>query len=311
MNEIKKINISQITDFLKNEEVDFKIYGNTEACILGFSAFNNYQKDTVTWIKNFKKYQKFGDFERKVVPALIIIDAETEAASTYPTRLVCDNPKYVFSLILKEFFEDKAETGIGKGSIVSEEAYLEGAISIGCNCVIERDVSIGEGTKIYHNVVIRKGTVIGKNCVIKSGTVIGEEGYGYSQHEDKIVHTPHFGYVVLEDEVEIGSNCSIDRGTMGNTVIGMGSKIDNLCHIAHNVQIGKNVMVVANSIICGSVCIKDGAYIAPGGIIKNQIEIGEKCVVGMGSVVLNNTQNNKVLVGVPAKELRDVGKEDL
>lgn len=90
---------------------------------------------------------------------------------------------------------------------------------------------------------------------------------------------------------------------MESTIIGKRCKIDNLCHIAHNVQIENNVMIVAGSVICGSVYIKRGAYIAPGGIIKNQIEIGENCVVGMGSVVLNDTEQGRVVAGVPARNL--------
>ncbi len=261
--------------------------------------------------KNMEKYREFSSTGKMADPVFIIIDKEVEKASNYANRLVCSNPKYAFALLLKEFFECKNDFGIGKGSIVSKDACLEDGISIGCNCLIEDGVTIGRGTKIYHNVVIREGTVIGRDCVVKSNTVIGEEGYGYSKCGGHIVHVPHFGHVVIEDGVEIGSNCSIDRGTMENTVIGEGSKIDNLCHIAHNVQIGKNVMIVAHSVICGSVCVKDNAYIAPGGMIKNQVEIGENCLVGMGSVVLDNTQGNKVYVGIPAKQLKDAKDVDL
>ena len=309
--ELTEVSLKQIILYLEKVSAKFEFYGNVEDKIVGFSSFSNYQNNTITWIKDFYRYQKYKNEEKKIIPALIVIDREVDNVSDYANKLVCDNPKYVFALILREFFEQKVNTGIGEGSVVSKNAFLQEDVSIGCNCVIEDDVIIGSGTRIYHNVIIRRGTIIGKNCIIKSGTVIGEEGYGYSRNEDEIIHVPHLGYVVLEDEVEIGSNCSIDRGTMENTVVGKGSKIDNLCHIAHNVQIGRRVMIVAGSIICGSVHIKDRAYIAPGGIIKNQVEIGEKCIIGMGSVVLSNTQKEKVLVGVPAKNLRNVKNEDL
>ncbi len=307
---LKLVGIRQIVRFLEKAGMDFEIHGNIENKIVGFSSINNYQENTITWIKNSHRYQSLKNTE-EIKPALIVIDREVEKISNYTNKLVCDNPKYIFALILREFFEEKVNTGIGEGSIVSKNAFLQENVSIGCNCVIEDDVIIGSGTRIYHNVTIRKGTVIGKNCIIKSGTVIGEEGYGYANNKDEIIHMPHFGYVVLEDEVEIGSNCSIDRGMMESTVVGKGSKIDNLCHIAHNVRIGRNVMIVASSVICGSVHIRDGAYIAPGGIIKNQVEIGEKCIIGMGSVVLSDTQKEKVLVGIPARNLRDVKNEDL
>lgn len=308
---MNSVSLVQICQYLKDVGIRFEIYANMEVNISGFSSFNNYKNNTLTWIKNIEKYQKMRNMENEIFPALIIIDKEVDRISDFSNRLVCDNPKFTFSLILREFFEEKAAAGFGKGNIISENATLQQDVSIGCNCVIEDDVIIGSGTRIYHNVIIRKGTVIGKNCVIKSGTVIGEEGYGYSRNENNIIHVSHFGHVVIEDEVEIGSNCSIDRGTMDDTVIGRKSKVDNLCHIAHNVRIGKHVMIVAGSIICGSAHIKDGAYIAPGAIIKNQIEIAEKCIIGMGSVVLDNTQQEKVLAGIPARNLRSVGKEDL
>lgn len=299
--QIQFVTLKQITEFLQDIQVDFEIYGNKESCILGFSSFDRYKEGTITWIKDIQNYHKRNTDQ--INPALIVIDREVNKVSNYTNKLVCDNPKYIFFLILSEFFEEKPKSGIEEGSYISEKAILNKGISIGAGCIIEDNVIVGNGTKVYHNVVIRKGTIIGENCIIKSGTVIGEEGYGYSVDNGKMVHVPHLGNVIIEDEVEIGSNCSIDRGTMENTIIGKGSKIDNLCHIAHNVQIDKNVMIVAGAIICGSVHIESGAYIAPGAIIKNQIEIGERCVIGMGSVVLNNTDSGKVVAGVPAKNL--------
>lgn len=307
----KSVSLREIDKYLKAMNINFEMYGDRDALISGISSFENYQQDTVTWVKNINKYAKLKELAKEISPALIIIDKEVDKVSHYSNRLVCDNPKYYFSIIVKEFFGEKITAGIGRGSIIGERASISNHVFVGCNCVIEDDVTIGSGTKIYHNVIIRKGTVIGKNCVIKSGTVIGEEGYGYSVKGNEVVHIPHFGNVILEDEVEIGSNCSIDSGTMGSTFIGKRSKIDNLCHIAHNAKIGKNVMIVAGSIICGSVHVNDGVYIAPGAIIRNQIEIGGKSIIGMGSVVLNDTQRAKVLAGVPAKVLREADNEDL
>lgn len=300
-NGLKIVTLKQIAEYLGNTGEAFEISGNLESYVLGASSLSKYKEGTVTWIKDIHNYRKIdcNEFD----PALIVIDREIDKVSNYSNRLICDNPKYIFSLILHEFFEEKLTASIGEGNFIGKTAVLSDEVSIGSGCIIEDGAVIGKGTKIYHNVVIRKGTIIGKNCIIKSGTVIGEEGYGYSINKSKITHVPHLGNVVIEDQVEIGSNCSVDRGTIESTVIGEGSKIDNLCHIAHNVQIGKNVMIVAGSIICGSVCIRDGAYIAPGGIIKNQIHIGEKCIVGMGSVVLSDIESERVVAGVPAKNL--------
>lgn len=301
--ECKTATLRQIAEYLESIAEVFEIYGNMEDSVLGVSSYNNYKEGTVTWIKNIHNYHKMNCGE--INPMLIVIDREVDKASNYTNRLVCDNPKYVFSLILRKFFVESPHSSIGEGNFINKGAVLDSDVSIGCGCIIEDEVTIGKGTEIYHNVVIRKGTIIGKDCIIKSGTVIGEEGYGYSTNHGRMMHVPHLGNVIIEDGVEIGSNCSIDRGTIESTVIGKGSKIDNLCHIAHNVQIGQNVMIVAGSIICGSSCIKDGAYIAPGGIIRNQIEIGEECIVGMGAVVTKDIENNKVAIGVPARIIRE------
>ena len=301
MNMQAAVTLRRIAEYLENIGESFAVYGNMEDCVLGASSLHKYKEGTVTWIKDLNNYYKRTC--KDLNPALIVIDREVDKVSNYTNKLVCDNPKFIFSLILQRFFEEELHISVGEGSFISKHAIIDKNVSIGYGCVIEDDVIVGERTKIYHNVVIRRGTVIGKNCIIKSGTVIGEEGYGYSTNNDAIIHVPHLGNVVIEDEVEIGSNCSIDRGTMESTIIGKRCKIDNLCHIAHNVQIENNVMIVAASVICGSVYIKRGAYIAPGGIIKNQIEIGENCVVGMGSVVLNDTEQGRVVAGVPARNL--------
>ncbi len=300
-NELKTITLKQIADYLKNIEEMIEIYGNMESCIWGASSFNRYKEGTITWIKDTHSFYKMECSEIK--PALIVINNEVDKVTNYTNKLVCDNPKYIFSLILREFFEERISSCIGEGNFIGKRTILNEDVSIGSGCIIEDDVIIGKGTRIYHNVVIKKGTVIGKYCVIKSGTIIGEEGYGYSINDNNVIHVPHLGNVIIEDKVEIGSNCSIDRGTMESTIIGEGSKIDNLCHIAHNVEIGKNVMIVAGTIICGSVHIKNGAYIAPGGIIRNQIEIGEQSVVGMGSVVLKDIEHGRIVAGVPARNL--------
>jgi UDP-3-O-[3-hydroxymyristoyl] glucosamine N-acyltransferase len=223
---------------------------------------------------------------------------------------VCSNPKYVFYRILTEFFYEEGEN-FSEGSVVHPTVRLGEAVQIGSGCVIERDVVIGKGTRIFHNVVIRKGTCIGDNCVIKSGTVIGEEGYGLCDCEDGFYHVPHFGNVVIGDRVEVGANCCIDRGTMSDTVIGDGCKIGNLCNVAHNVKLGRNVRLVVGVNIAGSTTIEEGVYVAPGGVINNQVTVGKDSLVGIGSVVLGSIEDNKVVVGVPAKVLREAGQEEL
>lgn len=147
---------------------------------------------------------------------------------------------------------------------------------------------------------------IGCNTIIHSGVVIGTDGFGYFDNEDGLHEkVEHFGGVSIGDNVEIGANTCIDRGTLDDTYIGNNVKIDNLCHIAHNVTIEENSMVIALSMLGGSSTLKKNVYIAPGVMVMNQVTIGERSLAGMGAVVIKDVQNNKVVIGVPAKELRE------
>ncbi len=145
---------------------------------------------------------------------------------------------------------------------------------------------------------------IGRNCIIKSGAVIGEIGFGYSVNESgENFRIPHFGSVVIGDNVEIGgANTTIERGgTIEDTIIEKGVKIDDLCQISHNAHIGENTKIITNTSIYGSVKVGKNCYISTS-IIRNQLTIGDNVVVGMGSVVLKDVGDNLIAYGNPATE---------
>jgi UDP-3-O-[3-hydroxymyristoyl] glucosamine N-acyltransferase len=145
----------------------------------------------------------------------------------------------------------------------------------------------------------------GSNVVIGKNVVIGGEGFGYEFDDDVLVKFPHYGGVIIESDVDIGNNTCIDRGALGNTIIMKGTKIDNLVHIAHNVEIGERCLVVANVGIGGSVKIGNDCYIGFGATIKNGVKIGNNVVVGMGAVVLRDIPDNEVWVGNPARNINE------
>jgi UDP-3-O-[3-hydroxymyristoyl] glucosamine N-acyltransferase len=143
---------------------------------------------------------------------------------------------------------------------------------------------------------------IGTNVIIEPGTVVGCNGFSFERNENgELERFPHIGGVKIGDNVQIGSNCTIERGTFGDTVIGEGSQIDNLILVGHNSVIGKHVVVVGVTIICGSVTIGDYAYIGAGVTLRDGITIGKKAFVGMGSVVTKNVPDNVTVYGVPAR----------
>lgn len=186
----------------------------------------------------------------------------------------------------------------------SDEPHVHPTAQIGTNVVLGRGVRVGAGTKIYHNVVVGDEVVIGERCLIKSGAVIGEEGFGFERDiNGKAIRLPHIGTVVIGDDVEIGSLTTVCRGTMGDTVLRNGCKIDDHVHIAHNIDVGEDAFVIACAEVSGGVKIGARAWIAPNASILNQIAVGADAVVGLGAVVTKSVPDGGIVVGNPAKPI--------
>lgn len=154
------------------------------------------------------------------------------------------------------------------------------------------------GTEIHHS------TKIGRNFSIGLGCSIGEAGFGYVQEEDgTLLQYPHVGKLIIGDNVELGSNICINRGTLSNTTIGDGTKIDNFVHIGHNVTIGKNCQIIAGTVICGSVTIGDNVWVGGNSSIREYLTVGDNSVIGLGAVVIKNVEANTTVVGNPARPM--------
>jgi UDP-3-O-[3-hydroxymyristoyl] glucosamine N-acyltransferase len=165
-------------------------------------------------------------------------------------------------------------------------------------------VRIGPNTVLHHNVVIGDEVVIGARCIVKSGAVIGEEGFGFERDaKGRAVRLPHLGAVVIGDDIEVGSLTTVCRGTLGDTVLRDGCKIDDHVHIAHNVDVGEGAFVIACAEVSGGVRIGPRAWIAPNASVLNQLTVGADAVIGLGAVVVKPVPDNAVVVGNPAKPL--------
>ena len=292
-----------IYKYLKSTDYNVTAAGNLEIELDGFCSLQNPKNNSITWVKHAESgsLNKFTGYSS----CLIVAEEKIPAAIENVCFLITDNPKAVFFTVLNRFWNKKRTNGIGSGSIVETDANLT-EVSIGHNCYIGEEVEIGTGTVIEHNVSIYNKVKIGNNCIIHSGAVIGSDGFGYYMNGEGIPEkVPHYGGVYIGDDVEIGANACIDRGTIDDTVIASHVKIDNLVHIAHNVKVEEASMIIAGSIICGSALLGNHSYVAPGGIIKNQLKVGDNALVGMGAVVTKNLEKNKVAVGVPAKVIRE------
>lgn len=229
---------------------------------------------------------------------ILITDAASAAGRAGPT-LVSPEPRLAFAKILA-YLEQQA------GFVWSAaEPVVHPTARVGRNVVLGKGVVIGEGSVIYHNAVVGDEVQIGKRCIVKSCAVIGEEGFGFERDSDgSAVRLPHIGNVVIGNDVEVGSLTTICRGTLGNTILHDGAKIDDHVHIAHNVEVGTHAFVIACAEISGGVRIGARAWIAPNASVMNQLTIGDDAVIGLGGVVLKSVADNTVVVGNPAKPLQ-------
>ena len=189
---------------------------------------------------------------------------------------------------------------ISKNSKIGQNCVIGDYVVIGENCVI------GDGTIIYDRVSLAQNCIIGKNCVIQSGVSMGSDGFAFERNkEKKLVKFPHKGFVKIGDNVEICVNCSIARGSLSDTIIGDGTKLDALVHIAHNVVIGKNCALTAGTIIGGSASLGDNCWTGLNSTLKHKIKLGNNVIVGSGASVIKNVPDGDIVAGVPARSIKD------
>lgn len=301
------ITINQIATYLKIASFAHTVQGNPEVAVCGFSSLSRYREGTITWINSPDK-----SIQASVPVSACVIQEGADLAAA--AKIITPQSKSVFFSILEHFWGDSADNDmpdIGPGTVIGPHVRIGKNVKIGCNCSITGDVSIGDGTVIADNVVIRNRVKIGCCCTIQSLTVLGEDGYGYSENDLHIkTMIRHFGGVFVGDNVFIGSHTNIARGTIDDTVIGSGTKIAPSTHIGHNNYISKNASIVCSRLF-GSVTVGENAYISAS-TVRNQAKVGKDAIVGMGSVVTADVEANKVVVGAPAKIIREnSGKEKL
>ena len=199
-----------------------------------------------------------------------------------------------------------SNVAIGAYVVVGERCIVGNNVSIYHGCVLGDGVEIGEGSFLYANITIRESCTIGKRAIVHSGTVIGSDGFGFAPtQEGSYEKIPQRGIVVIEDDVEIGANCTIDRATIGETRIKRGVKLDNLIQVAHNVVIGENTVIAAQSGISGSTKIGKNCIIAGQVGLTGHITIADRTTIGAQSGIPKSiTEPGKTYFGYPAKELQ-------
>jgi UDP-3-O-[3-hydroxymyristoyl] glucosamine N-acyltransferase len=235
-----------------------------------------------------------------------VVVCTSEASAAFASRgaatIAAPNPRLAFAMILQAI---SRKIGF-KWS--SSEPEVHPTAVIGKNTVIELGARIGASTIIGNNVVIGREAQIGSNCYIKSGAIVGEDGFGFERTEHGLpIRFAHLGGVIVGDDVEIGSLTTICRGALGDTIIERNVKIDDHCHIAHNVFIGEASLIIACAEISGGVTVGQRVWVSPSASIRNKVRIGSDALVGIGAVVIADVEERAIVAGVPARPLRRKG----
>jgi UDP-3-O-[3-hydroxymyristoyl] glucosamine N-acyltransferase len=239
----------------------------------------------------------------------VLVVARDAADLGCPTIRV-DNPRLAFAQIVETFFVERAAPGIHPTAVIHPSSEIADDVAIGAYCVIGPRCSIGARTVLHSHVTLSRDIEVGEDCVLWSHCVLGEDGFGIERRPGKLQkRMPHLGGVKLGNGVHIGNFTSIVGGTIEPTFIDDGSMIDNLVHIAHNVQIGKNCQVIACAEVSGSVRIGDNATIAPNASVIQKVTIGENSLLGIGAVATKSVPANVIAAGVPARVVRQVTPE--
>ena len=236
--------------------------------------------------------------------------------------IISQNPLLDFYKTVGIFFPESSIDNEKINILKNKKKFLKKNIYIGDNSLVDESVEIGQNTKIGNNVIIKSNVHIGKNCtigsnviiensllgdniIIKSGTMIGQTGFGFNFEKKKRIKFPHIGRVIIENDVQIGSFCTIDRGSLTDTVIGEFTSIDNQVQIAHNVKIGNFCMIAAQSGIAGSTIVGNNVQIGGQTGISGHLSIGNNVKIGGKSGVVADIKDNQIVMGYPAKSIRD------
>jgi len=295
------------------------VSGDPSTSVFGVAPLDLAGPDQISFLANPKYQEKLADCRAAAVIAHLSL-----SGSVATPLILVENPYLAFAKILT-FFEVSPHVGLGvmDGAHVHANAMLGENVTIYPGAVVSAGARIGKGTQLHSGVVIGEDAVVGEDCllhpnvtvrekcilgdrvILQPGAVVGSDGFGFAPDGTSYFKIPQAGYVVIEDDVEIGSCSCIDRGTLGITRVARGAKIDNLVQIGHNVQIGEDTILVAQTGIAGSTTI--GKHCTFGGqtATAGHIKVGDNVTLAARGGIANNVDGNQVLAGAPAMPHRN------
>ena len=304
----KRLSVLEIKQFL-GEKI-LRIDGPVDGIVIdNLAEVERVNETTLDWI-NPSKQNKQSVAEQSKAKVMLVDEGVVYSQSLSElckTLIYVKNPKVALAEIGNYFFVEKTKPGIHATAIIDPEAQIGKNVSVGPYCVIGKAV-IGDDCVFDSNVRVCDDVVMGKGCIVKAGAVLGGDGFGYERDADgNKFRFPQIGQLIMGDYVEVGANTCIDRGALADTEIGDYTKINNLCHIAHNNKIGKNVTITGCVNVSGSNVIDDDVWIAPNSSILGWVHINEGSTVGMGAVVVKDIPAHETWVGNPAHKLEKKG----
>jgi UDP-3-O-[3-hydroxymyristoyl] glucosamine N-acyltransferase len=320
---MNKIFFKKVKKFILIRDI-FNICNYTQKKIYNLKIFGvNNIKDAISGDVTFFNDTKY-EYDVKITKAsaCIVNKNLVKYLNKNTIPIISQNPLLDFYKTVSVFYPDSSTD---KEKIITsnnKNQFSKKNILIGENTLINKTVKIGKDTEIGNNVIIKHGVHIGKNCkigsnviienalmgdniIIKSGTLIGQTGFGFNFEKKKRIKFPHIGRVIIENDVLIGSFCTIDRGSLTDTVIGEFTSIDNQVQIAHNVKIGNFCMIAAQSGIAGSTVIGNNVQIGGQTGISGHLSIGNNVKIGGKSGVISDIKDNQTVMGYPAKSIRE------
>lgn len=296
-------------------ELNAELRGEGDREITALSPLSSAHQNSLTFLTN----PKYKDAAKKSGAGAILCASADGLEGR--DLLLHRNPYAAWAMALEIFHPPKAfppsvhpTAVIGSGASVSPGAHVGPYVVIGAGsrieegaaveagCVIGEDCFVGKRAHLFPRVVLYDEVEVGERSIIHSGVVVGSDGFGYAEQDGGIRKVPQVGRVVIENDVEIGANTTIDRGALEKTLIGAGSKIDNLCQIAHNVRLGRNCVIIAQSGISGSAELGDGVLMSGQSGAVGHIKIGSFSRIGAKSAVTKDVPEKAHFTGIPAQD---------
>ncbi len=307
---------------LKQGGFAYEVGGESDMVIGDIASIDDGGSDILPLI--YAENQEYVDMIQKAESQGMVLVQKLPKDTGNKFWVAVDNPKYAFTYLAQAFYPKNDSPYVAVGDFpIAKSAKLGQGISVGFGTVIGENVVIGDNSRIGHNVVIADNCVIGADCDIGSnsmirscvmgdevkvlsGAVIGEIGFGFAHSAGKqALSIPHIGGVIIGDRVMIGSNCTIDRGKLKDTILGDDVKLDNLVHIGHNVRIDSAVMIAAQVGLAGSCHIGSGVILCGQSGVSHGISVGENSIVMGNSGVIKNLPAGSKTMGTPAQDIKD------